>query len=263
MARDWGSQFGLSNLTSERPLISGRVGRLLQSSPDSRVLFAAIIATGLDEVLARTSLHLPEKGGPNPPQTGGTFMDDTYLWSHDKQHLQRNLAELEVRLAKDGLAIHPEKTAILYSEEEGGGPHRRRRCTVQAMGTEIMALGSPLTFVEPVASIAAAMNQRARKAFGKHSKLLSAPTPLKARIKMHTTLVRNAALWASQSWPITETLHKPVNSTQLRQLRTMLGDRRSPGETWVDWNCRMLRRARVALFQSGEPRWSTFLLGQT
>ena len=130
-------------------------------------------------------------------------------------------------------------------------------------GTEIIALGSPLTFVEPVASIAAAMNQRARKAFGKHSKLLSAPTPLKARIKMHTTLVRNAALWASQSWPITETLHKPVNSTQLRQLRTMLGDRRSPGETWVDWNCRMLRRARVALFQSGEPRWSTFLLGQT
>ena len=96
-------------------------------------------------------------------------------------------------------------------------------------GTEITALGSPLTFVEPVASITAAMNQRARKAFGKHSKLWCAPTPLKARIKTHTTLVRNAALWASQSWPVTETLHKAVNSTQLRQLRTMLGDRRSPG----------------------------------
>eukprot|EP00439_Symbiodinium_sp_Y106_P068616 s3102_g11.t1 len=107
------------------------------------------------------------------------------------------------------------------------------------------------------------MNQRARKAFGKHSKLLCAPTPLKARVKMHTTLVRNAALWAGQSWPSTETLHKAVNTTQLRQLRTMLGDHRSPGETWVDWNCRTLRRARVALFQSGEPRWSTFLLSQT
>ena len=68
-------------------------------SPDSPVLFAAIIATVLDEVLARTSLHLPEKGGPNPPHTGGAFMDDTYLWSHDRQHLQRTLAELEVRLA--------------------------------------------------------------------------------------------------------------------------------------------------------------------
>ena len=83
-------------------------------------------------------------------------------------------------------------------------------------GTEITAPGSPLTFVEPVASITAAMNQRARKAFGKHSKLLCAPTPLKARIKMHTTLVRNAR-------SITETLHKAVNTTQLRQLRNHAG----------------------------------------
>ena len=40
----------------------------------------------------------------------------------------------------------------------------------QPFGTVITALGSPLTFQEPVAAI---------KAFGKHSKLLCAPTPLK------------------------------------------------------------------------------------
>ncbi|CAE6973291.1 unnamed protein product [Symbiodinium sp. CCMP2592] len=236
-----------------------------QGSPDSPVLFAAIIATALDDVLGRTSSHLPPKGGPNPPQAGGAFMDDTYLWSHDRDHLQRTLAELEVRLAKDGLAIHPGKTAIIYSEPEGAGDFQigGERVDCLPFGTEITALGSPLTFLEPVAAITTAMNHRARKAFGKHSKLLCARTPIKARIKMHTTLVRNAALWASQSWPIVETLHKAVNSTQLRHIRTMMGDHRQPGETWVEWNTRSLRRARVQLHQSGEPRWSTFLLAQT
>ena len=72
-------------------------------------------------------------------------MDDTYLWSHDRQHLQRTLAELEVRLAKDGLAIHPEKTAILYSEEEGGGSFHigGEDVPCKPWGTEITALGSP------------------------------------------------------------------------------------------------------------------------
>ncbi|CAE7192827.1 unnamed protein product [Symbiodinium sp. CCMP2592] len=119
-----------------------------QGSPDSPVLFAAIIATALDEVLTRTAKHLPPVGGPNPPQSGGAFMDDIYLWSHDRDHLQRTLTELEVRFAKDGLSD----------------------VACQPYGTVITALGSPFTFAEPVAAITAAMNERARKAFHKHSK---------------------------------------------------------------------------------------------
>ena len=193
-------------------------------------------------------------------------MDDTYLWSHDRQHLQRTLAELEVRLAKDGLAIHPEKTAILYSEEEGGGSFHigGEDVPCKPWGTEITALGSPLTFVEPVASITAAMNQRARKAFGKHSKLLVCTYSSEGSRQ-------DAYHPGTQCSPV----GRPILAQSLRRstklsippshgnYATMLGDHRSPGETWVDWNCRTLRRARVALFQSGEPRWSTFLLSQT
>ena len=51
--------------------------------------------------------------------------------------------------------------------------------------------------------------------------------PIKGRLRMHTTMVRNAALWAGQAWPITETLLKAVNSTQLRHIRTMLGGQAS------------------------------------
>ena len=59
----------------------------------------------------------------------------------------------------------------------------------QLFGTVITALGSPLTFQEPVAAITAAMNEQARNAFGKHPKLLCARTP-KGRLRMHTTMVR-------------------------------------------------------------------------
>ena len=92
-----------------------------QGSPGQSCLQPSLPrATALDEVLGRTSRHLPAKD-PTPPKPGA-FMDDTYLWSHDRDHLQRMLAELEVRLGKDGLAVHPGKTAILYSEPEEGGP---------------------------------------------------------------------------------------------------------------------------------------------
>ena len=149
-----------------------------------------------------------------------------------------------------GRPRHPSR----YSEKEGRGSFHigGEDVPCKPWGTEITALGSPLTFVEPVASITAAMNQRARKAFGKHSKLLCAPTPLKARIKMHTTLVRNAALWAGQD-PSLRRSTKLSIPPNYGNYATMLGDHRSPGETWVDWNCRTLRRARVALFQSGNP----------
>ena len=105
-------------------------------------------------------------------------MDDTYLWSHDRDHLQRTLAELEVRLARDGLYIHPAKTTILYSEPTGGGDFRIGGATVpcQPFGTVITALGSPLTFQEPVAAITTAMNERAKKTFN----LTSTPAPVRA-----------------------------------------------------------------------------------
>ena len=70
-------------------------------------------------------------------------MDDTYLWSHDRDHLQRMLAELEVRLGKDGLAVHPGKTAILYSEPEERGTFRigRQRSTSRPMKPRLTARG--------------------------------------------------------------------------------------------------------------------------
>ena len=107
------------------------------------------------------------------------------------------------------------------------------------------------------------MHHRARKAFHKHAKLLCAPTPLKGRIKLHQTLVRGAALWGGQSWPVTDSILKAINSTQLGHMRRMMNPARRPGESWEQWNIRTMRGARVALHQSKVPRWSTFQLQHT
>ena len=230
-----------------------------QGSPDSPILFSRIVADCLEGALRETSHMLHPSKGPPPPESGGAFMDDTYLWSHDPAHLQALLAALERRLAAHGLTINPVKTAIIHSRPEGGGfVVGGKLVPCKPFGEVIIALGSPLTFGEGVAAIIAEMQHRARKAFHKHSKLLCAPTPLKGRIKLHQTLVRGAALWGGQSWPITDGILKAINSTQLNHIRRMMHPARRPGETWDQWHIRTMRGARVALHQSQVVRWSTF-----
>ena len=102
-------------------------------------------------------------------------------------------------------------------------------------GEVITALGSPITFGESVAAITAERNHRARKAFHKHAALLCAATPLKGRLTLHQTLVRGAALWGGQAWPVTDGILKAVNTTQLLQIRRMMHPARRAGELWEDW----------------------------
>ena len=91
-----------------------------QGSPDSPILFSRIVADCLAGALRDTSHMLQPAKGPPPPESGGAFMDDTYLWSHDPQHLQALLGALERRLAAHGLLINPAKTAIIHSQPGGG-----------------------------------------------------------------------------------------------------------------------------------------------
>ena len=93
-----------------------------QGSPDSSDLFGAIVARDLQCAVDAAGPQPPDpKGGPPPPRTGGSFLDDTYLWSQDRDHLQKVLNKLEKEHAEDGLQIHPTKTAILFSKPTGGG----------------------------------------------------------------------------------------------------------------------------------------------
>ncbi|CAE7307273.1 unnamed protein product, partial [Symbiodinium microadriaticum] len=188
-----------------------------QGSPDSPDLFGAIVARDLASAIQAAPAQPPDsKGGPPPPKTGGCFLDDTYLWSQNKQHLQATLEGLEAELHEDGLSIHPTKTAILYSQPTGGGTLRIAGEEVECCPhkTVITTLGSPISFGEQTTMIIAEMGRRSRNAFHKHKAVLKTKSSLKSRALAHITLVRNAGLYACETWPA----HHRILKAELRAL---------------------------------------------
>ncbi|CAE7787885.1 Clec16a [Symbiodinium sp. CCMP2592] len=232
-------------------------------SPDSPDLFGAIVARDLQAATQAAPAQKPDaKGGPTPPRSGGSFLDDTYLWSQDRHHLQCLLHNLEIELAEDGLHIHPTKTAILRSHPEGGGTFQisNTTATCQPHKTVIATLGSPITFGEQTVPIIAEMTRRGRQAFAKHKHILLARTGLASRMTAYIALVRNAALYAAETWPVNQRILRAANSLQAQHLRRMLHLDRRPTEQWADWHIRSLRTARVHLHRGGWERWSTHIL---
>ena len=80
-----------------------------QGSPDSPVVFSASIGETLDEVLQE--LEPTPRNGENPklppsPQGGASFLDDTYLWSHNRDSLLKALAILEKKLGGKNLVLN-------------------------------------------------------------------------------------------------------------------------------------------------------------
>ncbi|CAE7719870.1 unnamed protein product [Symbiodinium necroappetens] len=205
MARDWGALFWLSILETRTLNVAiadsittvPQTNGIRQGSPDSPDLFGAIVARDLQTAISQAPTQPRDpKGGPPPPRVGGSFLDDTYLWSQDRSHLQKVIHNLEGELARDGLHIHPIKTAILYSKPTGGGTFEIVGETVACSDyrTVISTLGSPITFHDQTAALIAEMSRRSRNAFRKHKQILTARTNIKSRAKAYLTLVRNAGV---------------------------------------------------------------------
>ena len=96
-------------------------------------------------------------------------MDDTYIWSMTRQHLQRMLDELCGRLPGKGLQVHPGKTEII-DNMNGGTEFTVSGNKVMSKGPEhiIPVLGSPLSFRGEPAMLIAEMHTRGRQAFWAH-----------------------------------------------------------------------------------------------
>ncbi|CAE7266607.1 unnamed protein product, partial [Symbiodinium microadriaticum] len=94
-----------------------------QGSPDSPVVFSASIGETLDEVLQE--LEPTPRNGENPklppsPQGGASFLDDTYLWSHNRDSLLKALAILEKKLGP--LPTERGESGGAETDRGGGNP---------------------------------------------------------------------------------------------------------------------------------------------
>ncbi|CAE7573272.1 pol [Symbiodinium sp. CCMP2592] len=259
MAKDWGVPTWLVKLDirkafdsvwqhSMSELVAARTRTLNVAVGDT--ITPVPQTNGIRQGLTFSEPWLPETSSPpsrQPPH---------------KAQTRRGGHSLEAELSEDGLHIHPTKTAILFSQPEGGGTFQIGGTTVPCAPykTVIATLGSPFTFGEQIAAIIAEMSRRGRQAFAKHKNILLARTSIKTRVAAYTTLVRSAALYAAETWPVNQRLLKAANSLQAQHLRRMLHIERRPTEQWADWHVRSLRLARLQT-QRGN-RWSTYILQQ-
>ena len=161
-----------------------------------------------------------------------------------------------------GLRINAKKTQVVSNREDdpfrfliGGVP-----VAPEGPSAIMTILGAPVTLTGEIAPIVAEMQARSRKAFHVHRQVLCSRAPLKERLQLHQTLVREAALWGCPAWPIQTSLLQAANSTQLLQIRAVVGGERSPTECWHDWHIRTMRRARALMHKHKIARWSTHAL---
>ena len=96
--------------------------------------------------------------------------------------------------------------------------------------------------------------------FAKHKKILLARTKPHSRLLAYTTLVRNAPLYAAETWPVHQRILRAANSTQTQHLQGMLFLNRQPTEQWAAWQSRTLRSALVHLQRNKIERWSSYIL---
>ena len=236
-----------------------------QGSPDSPVVFSAAIGETLDEVMQELE-PVPRKGDnpklPPSPQGGASFLDDTYLWSHNRNWLVKALTILEKKLGKKNLFLNAKKTHAIANAVDKTPLHiGGKEVQIQKGDAVVQVLGSPVSFDNVPAVILGGASERARKAFHANKSILCSKTSIDEKLRGMLMLVRPAALWACATWPINESLLKGINTLQLQLLRKAIGGQRRPGEEWVEWNKRTLRVARLHLMRkAGGGRWSTFVL---
>ena len=231
-----------------------------QGSPDSPIAFGRIVARTLDLSLQEAQAERPTQGEP-PPVHGESYMDDTYIWSTSRAHMQSMLCRLCTNLRPKGLEVHPDKTEIIANDNEGATFEiDGQKVACKGPDHVVRTLGSPLCFRGTPATLVAEMQARSRRAFNKHRGTLMSEARVKDRLQMHTILVRQSALWCCETWPCLEFILKSANSVQLLQARTMLKQPRPVGELWADWHTRSMRGTRSMLHRCKIERWSTYIL---
>ena len=211
----------------------------------------------------KTNSHGPNPKLPPPPEHTAAYMDDVYVWGENPLHVQHLISRLEANLARHGLKINRKKTCVISNEGKHTFYIAGHQIAAQGPDCPLMVLGSPVAFAGGPALVNAEMSTRARKAFYANKKMFLARTGLKTRLQAHNMVVREAGLWGSPTWPVNDSTLRAANGIQLHHTRDMMQVGRKPGESWVEWNTRSLRLARIILVKYKIPRWSTRILEAT
>ena len=255
--------------------VSGRQLRVKQSngvrqgSPDSPTLFAllneAVAVGGLREDGERE--HFLTTGDfsldPGPiPAALLLFMDDAWVIALDWPKLQTRVNALVRGLGRVGLALGPAKTQVLSAPAAPPGALKLHGETIRPVpgGTTISALGTGVGFKIPSNTPQREACARARGAFWGQRALFEREGPIDLKMRLFERTVQAKALWNAGVFVPQKQGLQSLSACQIKLIRAMRKPGRHPGEGWVEWELRTLRRARADLHRTHSPRWSTVVL---
>ena len=234
-----------------------------QGDPLSPILFIAVLSYTFDSLNKMWSkenkgLHV---GAANAKSlfTHLLFADDITMLARSRKGLSKQLEQLVEGLQIIGLKLNASKCVIqTNSYRQGCKPLCVKNMEIPVVapcdGFKVLGVqwcligGTSLEFQRRIASAW-------RRFFALRQLLCNRNGDLHKRMRMLTTSCGSVALWGNKSWTLTLAEKKKLRSTHRHMLRLVLGARRRPTETFVDWIKRTTRQALIIADKTGVRCW--------
>ena len=126
----------------------------------------------------------------------------------------------------------------------------------------VAALGTGVGFRIPSNTPLREACARARGAFWGQRAIFEREGSIVQKVRLFERTVQAKALWNAGVFLPQKQGLQSLNACQIKLIRAMRRPGRNPGEAWLDWELRTLRKARADLHRAASPRWSTVVLGK-
>ena len=167
------------------------------------------------------------------------FADDVTLLAANKAQLISMIRDVRDELGKHGLNLNMDKCLVQTSQpgakvapikiEDQAIPMVCASEGFKVLGTQFTLTGRCSAEVRCRVSLWPLLGKRDGN--------------LNERMRLFDSSVTQTALWCCESWLITQTEKRLLQTTQNAMLRRIAGPRRRPEEEWVDWIKRSTRKA--------------------
>ena len=241
-----------------------------QGDPISGLLFIAVMEICFDTLKEKWCTLNKRRSGQyfgividddQDPLSSLRFADDVLLMDQNRSDVCKMLSHLRVEAAKYGLAMHLGKTKILTS----AACLSETTATICGSSVAILSPHESEKYLGRKLCLAdyhwTELNNRihvAWFAFSKFQEIFKSLTyPFHSKARLFEAVVTPALLYGAASWTLTKEMETELVRTWRNMVRTMVGAKRLPDETWIEYIKRTTELAEEKMERLGYVNWTT------